>query len=53
MKALLATLIVVSCAGFLPAQQPAADLKTFSSSSDVQALIAKAKAENAKMARRS
>ena len=46
MKAFFATLIAASFATLLPAQQPAAtELKTFSSSSDVQALIAKAKAE--------
>jgi mannose-6-phosphate isomerase-like protein (cupin superfamily) len=46
MKAFFATLILASFAALLPAQQPAStDLKTFSSSADVQALIAKAKAE--------
>ncbi len=47
MKAFSAILILASCAALLPAQQSAAtDLKTFSSSADVQALIAKAKAEH-------
>jgi mannose-6-phosphate isomerase-like protein (cupin superfamily) len=47
MKAIFTSLIFASLAALLPAQQPAAtDLKTFSSSADVQALIAKAKAEH-------
>ena len=47
MKAFSATLIFASVAALLPAQQPAAtNLKTFSSSADVRALIAKAKAEH-------
>jgi len=46
MKAFFASLILASFTALLPAQQSAAaDLKTFSSSADVQALIAKAKAE--------
>lgn len=45
MKAFLAALALTSIAALLPAQTPAAtDLKTFASSADVQALIAKAKA---------
>jgi mannose-6-phosphate isomerase-like protein (cupin superfamily) len=44
MKAFFASLVLASFAALLPAQQPAPDLKTFSSSADVQALIAKAKA---------
>jgi len=46
MKVFFTSLILAAFAALLPAQQPAAtDLRTFSSSADVQALIAKAKAE--------
>ncbi|HVW11691.1 MAG TPA: cupin domain-containing protein [Bryobacteraceae bacterium] len=47
MKTALAALLLVTFAALLPAQQPAAaDLKTFASSADVQALIAKAKSDH-------